>query len=83
MADCSLTFTVFEKKTLVIAFTLSTISMILYTIYQLFQIDTDLIKKGDRSEMHLINFTSIIAFFLWCLAFGLNKDLMLGNINNN
>jgi len=83
MADYSINFTIFEKKTFVIAVTLSMISTICYTIYQLVQIDTDLIKKGDRTEVHMINFTSIISFFLWCIAFGLNKDLMLGNINNN
>tara|TARA_Y100000389_G_scaffold33536_1_gene28573 strand:- start:18501 stop:18752 length:252 start_codon:yes stop_codon:yes gene_type:complete len=83
MANYSLNFTIFEKKTFVIAVTLSMIGTMCYTINQLVQIDIDLLKKGDRSEMHLINFTSIISFFLWCIAFGLNKDLMLSNINNN
>ena len=83
MADYSVNFTIFEKKIFVIAFTLSTIGTMCYTIYQFEQVDIDLIKKGDRREIHMVNFTSIISFFLWCIAFGLNKDLMLSNINNN
>ena len=53
MADYSINFTIFEKKTFVIAVTLSMIGTICYTIYQLVQIDIDLLKKGDKSEMHL------------------------------
>jgi len=83
MEYCSVNYTVFEKKTLVLIFTLSTISMLFYTLIQLVQIDLVLLKQGNRDEMHMVNFTSILTFFSWCLAFGINKDLMLGNINNN
>ena len=82
MEECCMNCTLFQKKVIILFNILSSFMMLVFAVYQLLIIKKENIEDNDKTDIHLLNLTTIVSFIFWCFAFGLNKELMTRDIHN-